>query len=461
MPTVTPTYDPALARVRVAVTGLGASTRRNLARDPSATAMTRVVGMGSAGRTAATDAAFGHDGASSAKFTLTSTGSAGARFSVNATTDPIAAGDTVRWSVWVYATRAVNWQPYWERVDGVYRGGPGGSNVAVAANTWTKITGSYAFDANTATDVGTTHGFGALASSGLLSGDIYWFDEALIEKGVAALGAYFSGATPDVGAAIDYAWTGTANDSTSTEATAAATSVTVDRSTNGTAWTVVRGAAAVVPSANAVTVDDYEFPDGVLVTYRARGYTAGALGSTTTGTITTGMAGVWLKSVTRPFLNRAVTVTDFGDVTTPSRGSVVDVLGRRLPVAVSGVRGSRAFDLVLRAADADAVEQLALMLSFGDTMFLHVPANCPLPSGGHFHVGDVTERRPPKHDSFARYFTLPLIEVDAPDAGIVGATITWAGVVSAYATWSAVTTAKASWLALNESISAPADEVVG
>lgn len=455
------TYDAVLSRVRLAVSGLGAITRRNLARDPSATALTYWVGMGSASRTAATDATLAHEGSTSAKFTLTTTGSGGARVSVDPATDPIAAGETVRWSVWVYATRAVNWQPYWERTGTTYRGGAAGSSVAVPANTWTKITGSATFDATNATEVGATHGFGALASSGLLSGDIYWFDEALVEKGVAALGSWFSGATPDT-AAIDYAWAGTTNASTSTQTTAAAATVTVDRSTDGIFWTTVRGASALIPSASAVAADDYEFPVGVLVTYRARGYTAGgALIGTATTTITPAPAGVWLKNATRPYLNRVVTVHQYSDVDRPARGGVLEVIGRRDPVAVTDVRGSRRFDLTLRADTTDEVEALELALSFGDPVYLQPPAGSPVPGPLHAFVGDVTTGKGGEHQLEMRFLTLPLTEVEAPDSSIVGASITWAGVTAAYASWSAVTAARATWLALMESVSTPADEVVG
>lgn len=227
----------------------------------------------------------------------------------------------------------------------------------------------------------------------------------------------------------------------------------------------VRGGVSVpMATGQTLRLDDREFTPDVLNTYRVTAYTAGGVAvpaSTYTATVTPTLTSVWLRSPTRPFLDQPVTVTDFSEVSRPARGQVFEVLGRRLPVAVTEVRGSRRFDLVLRAANTDAVEALALFVSFGDTVHLHTPAGCLVPSSGHFHVGDVSERRPPKHDAQARYFTLPLVEVDGPDPTIVGSTVTWAGVVSAYATWADVVAAKVTWLALLQSISAPADEVVG
>ena len=229
--------------------------------------------------------------------------------------------------------------------------------------------------------------------------------------------------------------------------------------------TVVRGSD--IGAATAGVVHDYEFAPGKANRYALYNYTVDGSGlevvSSTPQDTTPTLGAVWLKSVARPFLNRTVTVTDFSDVSRPARGSVVDVLGRRLPVAVTEVRGSRQYELTVRAADAAEVGALALMLSFGDTLFVHVPADCPVPASGHFYVGDVSERRPPKHDSFARYFSLPLTEVDAPDASVVGYTITWAGVMAAWATWAAVLADPAvpTWLDLVEYVSAPSDEVVG
>ncbi|MGH3658896.1 MAG: hypothetical protein ACRDUA_19760, partial [Micromonosporaceae bacterium] len=43
---------------------------------------------------------------------------------------------------------------------------------------------------------------------------------------------------------------------------------------------------------------------------------------------------VWLKSIRHPFLNRAVTVTNFGDPTRDARAGVFPVKGRSVPVSV-------------------------------------------------------------------------------------------------------------------------------
>jgi hypothetical protein len=197
-------------------------------------------------------------------------------------------------------------------------------------------------------------------------------------------------------------------------------------------------------------------------TYRLRSYAAGgALLGTVYAVITPVLDVVWLKSPARPFLNRTVTVVGFSDVVTPSRGGVLEVAGRRLPVAITEVRGSRQYELTLRAATAEEAEALELFLSFGDVVLVQVPDDCVVPRSMYAQVADVTFRQVGKHDSRVRYVSLPLTEVDEPDGGIVGYTVTWGGIVSAFATWADVVAEFATWLDVPQYVSNPEDEIVG
>jgi hypothetical protein len=67
-------------------------------------------------------------------------------------------------------------------------------------------------------------------------------------------------------------------------------------------------------------------------------------------TITPDAGVVWLKNVGRPFLNRTATVIDFSAVQNASRGALVQVLGRRLPVALTEVQGAREYVLTIRCS---------------------------------------------------------------------------------------------------------------
>lgn len=174
--------------------------------------------------------------------------------------------------------------------------------------------------------------------------------------------------------------------------------------------------------------------------------------------ITPNMTEVWLKSLARPFLNRAVTVTDWSDITRPSRSGVFEVVGRAAPLVVSEVRGSRRWSMDVRAADLGEASQIDVMLTSGDLQFIHVPTDCAVP-GGYVAVGDTTERRPTPR-STRRIFALPLTEVAAPAADVVGATITCQGVLNAYATCADVLAAHATCADLLELIGDPTDVIV-
>lgn len=167
---------------------------------------------------------------------------------------------------------------------------------------------------------------------------------------------------------------------------------------------------------------------------------------------------VWLKNLGRPFLNRAVTVTDWSDVERPSRNGVFDIVGRTMPVAVTDLRSSRRFDLVLTTTTPDEADEIDLCLASGDPILVHVPADCVIP-GMYAVVGDVTlSRRNPR--SSRRYLTLPLVEVAAPGPDVIGATNTWASVIASYATWADLISAAATWQDVLDGVADPDDVVV-
>lgn len=232
--------------------------------------------------------------------------------------------------------------------------------------------------------------------------------------------------------------------------------------TNGV---IVRGGDGVpAPSGGSLTINDYEFEPNVLLTYRTRTYSSlGVLVQTQTTTVTAALDRVWLKSPARPFLNRQVTVLDFSEVSSPARGGVVNVVGRRLPVAITEVRGSRNYELVLRAASREEADALELFLSFGDVVLVQVPADCVVPRSMYAFVADTTIGRRGAVKGAVREVHLPLTEVAAPDPSIVGYTVTWLGVVTAWASWGALLADPdvPTWLALQSYVSAPSDEIVG
>lgn len=176
----------------------------------------------------------------------------------------------------------------------------------------------------------------------------------------------------------------------------------------------------------------------------------------------------WVKFPLRPFLNFQATLCNWSPEVRVARGTVFEVLGRRMPVAVNDVRGSRAFNVIFRAQDSTEAEAIELALSFGDTIYLQTPGPdtvCLLnkrryPASGYFFVEDVTstrvvDGRPTQSIDF------DVRETDGPDPAVDYATTTWQGIINNFATWSTVQAAFATWLLVQQYQSDPADEIVG
>lgn len=153
---------------------------------------------------------------------------------------------------------------------------------------------------------------------------------------------------------------------------------------------------------------------------------------------------IWLKSVVRPFLNRAVTVTNWSPVQRPARASDNDVVSRTLPIAVTDMGGSRRFTLELYAATHADAQTLDYIMASGDVLFLHTPLGCEVP-GPMFVRRDTSSERRPRAHAKSRVVSFPVVEVAAPGPDVVGAVGTWNSVLAAYATWDAVLAAFPTW----------------
>jgi hypothetical protein len=175
-------------------------------------------------------------------------------------------------------------------------------------------------------------------------------------------------------------------------------------------------------------------------------------------TITPNLDTIWIKNVARPFLNRAVEVVGWSDVTQPARGGVFDVIGRSDPVAVTDKRGSRRYDLTVRQPDPAMAEDFRLCLAAGDPVLVHVPPTCDVP-GMYAAIGDVTIRRTSAR-GVMRFFTLPLIEVAAPNPEVIGAAITCQTILSSYATCTALLAGETDCADVLEGIGSPSDVIV-
>lgn len=224
----------------------------------------------------------------------------------------------------------------------------------------------------------------------------------------------------------------------------------VERSTDGVRWTTVRGSGVPVPVSGTLRMDDYEFAPDIVNHYRAAGFA---------GSITPDLAGrAWLKSIARPFLNRAVTVLDYSDIERPARGGLFVVPGRTAPVAVTGVRGSRRWTLEVLTDTAGTARDVDLLLASGDILLVQAPAGTDVPAG-YVQVGDTRQRRTSRL-GVRRIFELPCTEVAAPTADVVGATATCQTVLDAYATCAALLAAHPTCLSVMELIGDPTEVIV-
>lgn len=243
-------------------------------------------------------------------------------------------------------------------------------------------------------------------------------------------------------------------------ATAPVQYAVVDRTTDGINYTTVRGATAVGITVTGCeleqTVDDYEFPVGVPITYRVRSFTdSGTLGVTTTCQITVNLDAVWFKSIGRPFLNQVMDcVLNPTPFVRRARNGVLPILRRSYPVATTDLRGAREVTVQVVTQTTQQREDLDLLLASGDPIFVQTPAGYPLPTM-YVVIDDTAENRPIRNrscDNDWRLWELPMIEVAAPGPDVVGSTSTWQTVVNTYATWADVIANHSSWADLLELI---------
>lgn len=232
----------------------------------------------------------------------------------------------------------------------------------------------------------------------------------------------------------------------------------IERSTDLAHWTTVRGGTESPVDATALPVDDYEFTPAAQNHYRIQVFDGGALFWTFRDAVTASVDTTWLKFPQQPFLNRTITVVDFGDITNPSRSGVFAVVGRSKSVAVTDVRGADQFELQILLDSSAAADEMKLCLSGGAVVLIQCPGDSPVPSG-YYCVGDLGRARPGRL-SARRVFTLPLTEVTAPAASLPAASITWRGLANRYPTWADVIADNATWADVLELRGTPQDLVV-
>lgn len=235
--------------------------------------------------------------------------------------------------------------------------------------------------------------------------------------------------------------------------------ITVERSTDGLRWTLVRGADHL--DVSAAQISDYEFTPGVINTYRARSFSAvDVVLGTETNTITPTIDRMWLKSVTRPFLNMPVTVRDYSPVSRKSRAGLFDIPGRSLPIRVGDAASSRSWTTEVITYNLLEARALEFLIESGDCVYVQVPSGFDIP-GGYVGLGDMGLARisRPLSDG-RRQFSLPMTAVAPPPPSVVGYTATWAGLLDEFGTWTAVLAAFPTWNDVLQHVADPETIVV-
>lgn len=220
----------------------------------------------------------------------------------------------------------------------------------------------------------------------------------------------------------------------------------IERSQNEITWTGVRGGMEIASGASG-TGYDYEFVDGVENFYRVRGEVA---------SITPDLGGVWLKSITRPFLNRMLGPAAVVDSTfsRDARMGVFDVIGRSAPVAVTDVRGGKNFGLrIISDTDQDSYT-LDYLTASGDILYLHAPSAGRIPTA-YVAVGTTSR----KYHGVSRISTwlMDMTEVQAPGPEVSGSTVTWGTIIANFASWSEVIAFFPTWADVLEYVADPSE----
>lgn len=244
---------------------------------------------------------------------------------------------------------------------------------------------------------------------------------------------------------------------------ASATYAVFDRTTDGITYTTVRGGSAVAVSSQNASANDYEWDAGTATTYRVRSYNSSdVLQQTFTASITQDLTQPWLKVPAAPFLNTPIEVRDIGDVGRMSRAGVFQVVGRTLPVAVGDVMSALTFTLQLLTRTHSDWHALDFLFASGEIVYLQMPSASAFEHfahSGYFVVGDVS-RAPVSMVSDLRIWTVPLTEVAAPGADVVGSAYTWTSTLADYADWTDLKTDNLTWGDLLERTGTPSDVIV-
>lgn len=165
---------------------------------------------------------------------------------------------------------------------------------------------------------------------------------------------------------------------------------------------------------------------------------------------------VWIKNIQRPYMNTALSSpVGLLKVNRKARAGVFPVIRRSKAVAVTDIRLGKEFSIGARVEDPTERDRLDLILDAGEPILLHIPLGYIRLKSMYAVIGDI------EYDDETLTYTLPLTEVAAPPATIVGATVLWSDIVATFATWADLMAAEATWADVLTRIGSPTDIITG
>lgn len=393
------TYDSTLARIKIDKSGIASPLNTNTGFDVDTAGWTVL------GGTLARSTAQFHSGVASGLLTPDAASSYPGAFYTAAASPTVYPGEELQWSVWVRSstghkvTVSFNWLDSTDNAVGLDL-----LTVETAVNVWKQVT------MKATVPEGAVKAQPVVANTGSSgTADTLYIDDALL----------------------------------------VVTKAVIERSTNQITWTGVRGGMEIANGASGVGYD-YEFVDGVDNFYRVRGEVSQQAAS---------LGGIWLKSITRPFLNRMLGPAGIVDNTISRAGRVglFDVIGRTAPVAVSDVRRGKEFSLRVITENDQDYYTLDHMLASGDILYLHAPSDGRIPTA-YIAVGSAAA----KWHGVSRIATwlLEMVEVQAPGPEVAGATVTWQTIIDNFASWSDVIAFFPTWADVMQYVADPSEVVV-
>lgn len=233
----------------------------------------------------------------------------------------------------------------------------------------------------------------------------------------------------------------------------------------GTTWEQVRSdrtGGFLENVSGARTWYDYETANGQAVVYRARtitydtfGFTQVGAWSSTSASVSWASSSTWLKVVTRPDLNRTISIQELGEESFEVPFGTFQGLGSDQAVVISGVRRAKPdSSVVILTQTAAERTGLQSVLALGVPVLIHGSARVEDWYGDSkwLAIAGVHMSRLMRGAWGAdRAMTLPYTEIDRPDPSaylVEFGVTTWQDVDDAYASFTALSAAFSSYGAI-------------